>query len=360
MSLTFGDLVRDAARLPDYPLSPTDLADLGAAGLSGAADQVAFMIVTPDAIHRGLHEQVVDRVTRAGFRVLAWRVKYLGDDEIEELYKYGYRRKVFDNQRTHWFLTRRGLGFGASLALLLHHPDGDAPGRLARLKGASQPREASPQSIRGELRSFSKILALMHSSDDGVGVLRESLLYFGKSEVRAAVGRIAGGPAPGDDPITAALDAIRPSAADDDPFAIFLTVKLRATRMLENHPVSPPETRRACRAIADGLRAALDRLARESGIGPREKVVQEVLAAERDVLEGLSAPFAPSGPEDPYGLRGLLWWRLLTLLRTLSRGDGFAGLDGDELERELRGCGIGLSDWEALAIQNLLFFWNCP
>jgi hypothetical protein len=55
--------VLDAAEtLEDYPLSPSDMADLGRAGLQAAADQLAFMIVTPDAVHRDLQTDVLTEV----------------------------------------------------------------------------------------------------------------------------------------------------------------------------------------------------------------------------------------------------------------------------------------------------------
>ncbi|WP_211769136.1 nucleoside-diphosphate kinase [Kutzneria sp. CA-103260] len=351
--------VLDAAeKLEDYPLSPSDVAELGRTGLEATAGRLAFMIVTPDAVHRGLHADTLTKVHNAGFRVLAHQTRNLRDSDIEELYKDGLRAKILENRRTHWYLTRKGLGFGTSLGLLLHHPDGDACERLLRLKGASKPAEATPDSVRGSLGSYSKILALMHSSDTPPAVLRECLLYFTAEQVRGALSQLAEHPTPQGTPISLLVEALSPTTSYDDPFTVLYALKIRISHALAAHPLTGAELQPMLEQHLSGLRAMRATLSADRVPWPsRTAAVGHELEREHKLLvEGALAQSPQSAPGE--SLERLAWHRLALTARQLADQQGFGQLDMDQVRAALHAAHVHLTSWEALLVENLVFFWE--
>lgn len=354
----------DAAEtLEDYPLSSADIVELGRAGLETAADQLTFMIVTPDAVHRGLHEKVLTEVHNAGFRVLVHRTRNLRDSEIEELYKDGLRAKIMDNRRTHWYLTRKGLGLGTSLGLLLAHPEGDACERLLRLKGDSKPADATPDSVRGSLGSYSKILALMHSSDNPAAVLRECLLYFTAQQVQDALSRFVEQPDPQGTPVALLVEALSPTAPNDDPFAVLYAVKIRIAHALAAHPLTATELQPLLGQHLSGLRAMrttlrADRLpwSSRTAVVSHELEREHKLLIESKLAQSLRQALDAVSPVE--SLEQLIWHRLALTAEQLAAQQGFAQLDMDQVTAALRAAHVHLTSWEALLLENLLFFWE--
>jgi nucleoside diphosphate kinase len=356
--------VLDAAEtLEDYPLSPSEVADLGRAGLQAGADRLAFMIITPDAVHRDLQTDVLTEVHNAGFRVLAHQTRNLRDSDIEELYKDGLRSKIMDNRRTHWYLTRKGLGFGTSLGLLLHHPDGDACQRLLRLKGASKPADATPDSVRGSLGSYSKILALMHSSDTTAAVLRECLLYFTAGQVRDAVSQLDRHPAPPGTPVWLLAEVLSPTTKKDDPFAVLYAVKIRISHALAAHPLTDAELQPLLERHLSGLRAVRGMLSAERvPWSSRTAAMGRELEREHKLLiEGTLAQGPRPGPgavTSVESLEWLAWHRLALAAEQLADQQGFGQLDMDQVTAALHAAHVHLTPWEALLLENLFFFWE--
>ncbi|RSM50889.1 hypothetical protein DMA12_01745 [Amycolatopsis balhimycina DSM 5908] len=352
-----------AGTLEDYPLSPAEVAELGKAGLAAVADQLAFMIVTPDAVHRGLHTDILTKVHIAGFRILAHRTRDLRDSDIEELYKDGLRAKILDHRRTHWYLTRKGLGLGTSLGLLLHHPDGDACERLLRLKGASKPADAAPGSVRGSLGSYSKILALMHSSDTPAAVLRECLLYFTTGQVHDTLSLLAGHAEPQGTPISFVAEALSPTTPEDDPFAVLYALKIRVSHVLAAHPLTGPELQPLLEQHLSGLRAMRPVLSangaswssRTTAVG-HELEREHKLLAESALAQDMQPALSAATPVE--SLERLVWHRLAVVAGQLADQQGFPQLDMDQVKAALRAAHVHLTPWEALLLENLFFFWG--
>ncbi|MGH3250062.1 MAG: nucleoside-diphosphate kinase [Trebonia sp.] len=363
MPTPYQQVLEAAETLEDYPLSPVEVADLGRAGLQSAAGRLAFMIVTPDAVHRDLQTDVLTAVNDAGFRVLAHQTRNLRDSDIEELYKDGLRSKIMDNRRTHWYLTRKGLAFGTSLGLLLHHPDGDACERLLRVKGASKPADATPDSVRGSLGSYSKILALMHSSDTPAAVVRECLLYFTAEQVRGALSRLAGHPAPRGTPVAVLAEVLSPTSQKDDPFAVLYAVKIRISHALAAHPLTGAALQPLLGQHLAGLRTVRDMLSAERvPWSSRTAVMSHELEREHKLLiEGALAQGPPPGPgadTSVESLERLAWHRLALVAEQLAEHQGFGRLDLDQVQAVLHAAHVHLTSWEALLLENLFFFWE--
>jgi nucleoside diphosphate kinase len=356
------ETVCEAARtLDDFPWSPEETAVLGESGLRESADHLAFMIVTPDAIHRGQHPAVVDSLRRADFRLLAHRSLRLRDDQIEELYKYGIRKKIMDHRRTHWFLTRKGLGFGVSVGLLLRHPQPGACERLLALKGASDPGAATPETIRGAVRSYSKILAVIHSSDDPAAVMRESLLYFSRQEIEAAV-RTPDVDLPAEKKWDVVTETLSTTDESTDPMEIFWAVKLRIARVLLAHPLTPEHVNSPADEHLELLRSGREEARRSRGAWlTKFPDTEKLLVRERDLLG--SPPFAQEvaqamrAGQSQGDLASLTWCSLVLAARRLTDIAGFRELQVDRLLNSLHEAGVHITPWESLVLENLLYFW---
>ncbi|MCX4911666.1 nucleoside-diphosphate kinase [Streptomyces sp. NBC_00878] len=363
VSPAYRQILDAAEELDDYPLTVENVREMGEAGLQGAADHIAFMIITPDAVHRGRHVEILEAIRDAGFVVLAHRAKYLRDNDIEELYKDGLRKKVLDHRTTHWYLTRKGLGMGASLGLLLHHPEAGACSRLLALKGVSHPAQAAPESLRGALRSYSKILALLHSSDGPTAVLRESLLYFTPTQLHSMLEQLAEDNRPEGIPVSIMTEILSPTTPDDDPVTVLYALKARVVHTLLAHPITPAELRPALYAQLDTIRAARTSVCR----GKTPWTLRLVAAAtelerEHKLLNGSllaqSITVPMSAAEAGEALEWLVWTRLALTIRQLADHDRFPSLDADQLIQALRAGHVHLTSWEALLLENLLFFWE--
>ncbi|WP_328472967.1 nucleoside-diphosphate kinase [Streptomyces sp. NBC_00448] len=364
MSTPYQQVLDAAESREDYPLSLSDVEELGRAGLTLAADQLAFMIITPDAVHRGKHADILAHVHDAGFRIRAHRTRNLRDSDIEELYKYGLRAKILDHQRTHWHLTRKGLSMGTSLGLLLQHPDGAACERLLRLKGASKPADAAPDSIRGGLRSYSKILALVHSSDDSAAALRECLLYFSPRQLLDVLPQYVTSPSPRGKHLSYVAEALSPTTAEDDPLTVLYALKTRISHAIASHPLAAaPAAQQLLREHLAELRTTRDRL--RDGVASwrsQVRVVSRALEREHVLLTDDRLACCPesfpsvTGPKED--LERLAWHRLLLTARQLADQQCFEELDMNQVEAAVRAAHVHLTPWEALLVENLLFFWD--
>ncbi|MFE0420121.1 nucleoside-diphosphate kinase [Streptomyces tendae] len=362
MKNSFEAVCEAAHGLADYPWTPEETIALGNAGLRESADHIAFAIVTPDAVHRGQHPAVLRALRGAGFQLIAHRSLKLRDDQIEELYKYGVRKKIVDHRRTHWFLTRKGLGFGVSVGMLLHHPQPGACQRLLVLKGDSDPGRATATSVRGAVRSYSKILAVMHSSDDPAAVMRESLLYFTRQEVEDAIGTKARD-SPNDDIWEAVTETLSTTDVSADPMEIFWAVKLRVAHVLLTHPLAPEGltslSREHLGLLRDGRRSA--RRGRGDWLAALSDA-EGLLARERELLDGSAfadeCGRAMSEGRDRGDLALLSWCSLVLAARRLADTSGFRELQTGRLLGSLHEAGVHVTPWESLVLENLLHFWE--
>lgn len=360
------DVVEQLSRLRDCPYSPEQLERLSASGADRYIEHAGFLIVTPDALYRRLEGSILDELAVRGIFIFRHRLKYLNDKEVEELYKYAVRTKIFEHQRTHWHLTRKGLGFGPSIGLLLFSRSAGLCGELRKLKGAADPwNNHDPASIRFKYRSLSKILALVHTPDDTVSMLRELALYFDFDEALALLdnvrsldgGREFRAIAP-----RRVVDSLYRTTPDASPLEVLYAVKCRIVQVFldslqEDADGAAPLARLAERLAAIRAELGSHETPWAAVAGQLQPSMREEAAIlDPALVEAFHAASLQRAMDD--GPRHMILAELLVVLRTLSMPETFRTLPFPRILTLLRAANVHISDWEALVLENLLYFWR--
>jgi hypothetical protein len=84
--------------------------------------------------------------------------------------------------------------------------------------------------------------------------------------------------------------------------------------------------------------------------------VSHELEREHKLLEGTLAQSPRSAPGE--SLERLAWHRLALAAVQLADQQGFGQLDMDQVRAALYAAHVHLTPWEALLVENLLFFWE--
>ena len=103
-----------------------------------------FSIVKPDAMKAGQAGEILSRLEKAGFEVVALRLRRLTRAEAEGFYHVHRERPFFSS------LTRF-MSSGPCVPMVLEGPD--VIKRLRDLMGATDPAKAAPGTIRRDLGS---------------------------------------------------------------------------------------------------------------------------------------------------------------------------------------------------------------
>jgi len=101
-----------------------------------------FAIIKPDAVGRGLQGEILGRIYKAGFRIVAIKSMRLTKDEAGGFYAV-HRERPFFGELTDF------MSSGKIFAMVL-----EAEGAIAKWRdamGATDPKKASPGTIRHDL-----------------------------------------------------------------------------------------------------------------------------------------------------------------------------------------------------------------
>jgi nucleoside-diphosphate kinase len=132
-----------------------------------------LVLVKPDALARGLAGEIVARIERRGCTLRAGKLITVSRDLAERHYDE-HKEKPFFGELVE-FITS-----GPTLALVV-----EGEGAIATLRktiGATNPAEAEPGSIRGDL-ALAMPDNLVHGSDSPESAQREIALWFGDDEL---------------------------------------------------------------------------------------------------------------------------------------------------------------------------------
>jgi len=127
-----------------------------------------LIIIKPDAVRRQLIGTVLARFEEASFKILAMSLTRLSADDARAFYAVHAERPFFDDLCT--FMTS-----GPCVPCLIEGGDDVIP-RVRALMGATDPAEADPGTIRGDLAE-SKQNNLVHGSD-GPETARAEIEFF--------------------------------------------------------------------------------------------------------------------------------------------------------------------------------------
>jgi nucleoside-diphosphate kinase len=128
-----------------------------------------LVIVKPDAVERGLVGEIVGRLERRGFRLVAAELRRISPEIAEQHYAEHQGKHFYDDLVA--FITR-----SPSLVMVVEGPVGTY--RAVRtMMGATDPLEAAPATIRGDL-ALVTTENLVHGSDSEESAVREIQLFF--------------------------------------------------------------------------------------------------------------------------------------------------------------------------------------
>lgn len=128
-----------------------------------------FVIVKPDGVERGLIGQIVGRLENKQLRVVAAQLRTIDEATAARHYAEHAGKPFYDDLVA--FITR-----GPALLLVVEGP-ADTWKVVRNVMGTTNPREAAPGTIRGDLAIETKE-NLVHGSDSTESAEREIAIFF--------------------------------------------------------------------------------------------------------------------------------------------------------------------------------------
>jgi nucleoside-diphosphate kinase len=128
-----------------------------------------FVICKPDSVERGLVGEILSRFERKGLRVVALEQRTLDKETLARHYEEHVGKGFYDDLVT--FMSR-----GPAIVLVLEGPQ-DTYKVVRTLMGATNPRDAAPGTIRGDL-GIELTENLVHGSDSQESAAREISIFF--------------------------------------------------------------------------------------------------------------------------------------------------------------------------------------
>jgi len=127
-----------------------------------------LVLCKPDAVERGLVGEIVGRIERKDLTIVALELRHLDAETAKQHYAEHVGKPFFEDLVA--FITRSPL-----VAMVVDGPD--AWKVMRTMMGSTNPREASPGTIRGDL-AIELTENLVHGSDGPESAAREIALFF--------------------------------------------------------------------------------------------------------------------------------------------------------------------------------------
>ncbi|MEA3403264.1 MAG: nucleoside-diphosphate kinase [Armatimonadota bacterium] len=131
-----------------------------------------LIIIKPDAVQRALAGEVLSRFERAGFEIVHMRFHRLSEAEARRFY-------AEHESKPHFARLIAYMTSGPSC--FVHMAREDAIGRARMLVGPTDPAEAPPGSVRGDL-GLDLPRNSVHAADSAESAARELRLIFGHAD----------------------------------------------------------------------------------------------------------------------------------------------------------------------------------
>jgi len=128
-----------------------------------------LVICKPDAVERRLVGEIIARLERKGPRIAAMRMETISKEIAGQHYGEHQGKPFYDDLVA--FITR-----GPAVLMVVEGPE--AYSVVRTLMGATNPRQAAPGTIRGDL-AIELTENLVHGSDSPESAAREIGLFFG-------------------------------------------------------------------------------------------------------------------------------------------------------------------------------------
>ncbi|HVW33180.1 MAG TPA: nucleoside-diphosphate kinase [Acidimicrobiia bacterium] len=128
-----------------------------------------LVICKPDAVERRLVGEIVSRLERKGLRIVQMRMETISKETAGQHYGEHQGKPFYDDLVA--FITR-----GPAVLMVVEGPEAFSVVRT--LMGTTNPRQAAPGTIRGDL-AIELTENLVHGSDSPESAAREIALFFG-------------------------------------------------------------------------------------------------------------------------------------------------------------------------------------
>ena len=132
-----------------------------------------LVLIKPDAVQRGLAGEILSRLERRGLKIVALRLRQL-DQALARRHYAEHEGKPFLDSLL------RFITSGPLIATVLEGPN--AVEVVRSTTGATDPQQAAPGTIRGDLALYIQY-NLIHGSDSLESASREIALFFDDSEI---------------------------------------------------------------------------------------------------------------------------------------------------------------------------------
>ncbi len=128
-----------------------------------------LVLCKPDAVERSLVGEIIGRLERKGLRLVAADLRQLDDATLEAHYEEHVDKPFFADLKA--FMSR-----GPVMAMVVEGPE-DTFAMVRALMGATNPAQAAPGTIRGDLATETGE-NLVHGSDSNESAAREIGIFF--------------------------------------------------------------------------------------------------------------------------------------------------------------------------------------
>ena len=132
-----------------------------------------FIFLKPEAVMRGLIGEIVSRIERKGFNIVALKLHKIDRKQAEDLYSV-HRTKIFFGPIVNHVT--------CSPVLLMVVEGADVVNQIRRMIGSTDPAKAEPGTVRGD---YAQIVQnnMIHASDSLENVVREITIFFSHDEI---------------------------------------------------------------------------------------------------------------------------------------------------------------------------------
>lgn len=132
-----------------------------------------FSLIKPEGVARGLVGEIISRIERKGYRIIALKMLRLSREMAEKHYAEHQGKPFYPELIEH-------ITSGPVVAMVLEGPNVIAG--LRKLMGATNPQEAAPGTIRGDY-ALETGQNVIHGADSPASAAREIALYFQPEEL---------------------------------------------------------------------------------------------------------------------------------------------------------------------------------
>ncbi|RLF90486.1 nucleoside-diphosphate kinase [Thermococci archaeon] len=133
-----------------------------------------FVMIKPDGVQRGLIGEIISRFEKRGLKIVAMKLVKISRDLAERQYEMHKGKKFYDGLIE--YIT------SSPAVVMVVEGKGNVVELVRRMVGSTDPSDASPGTIRGDL-SLEIGRNVIHAADSEENAEREISIYFSPDEI---------------------------------------------------------------------------------------------------------------------------------------------------------------------------------